>query len=364
MHRVAVLSHAYRAAPGYPHAVALVALQAPLWQRPQEGLLLFEALLALRIQLPKQLLEKGLVGLPTLEIVAATKDELVLYGPLQTVVPLFNLPVLMWTRRLRMPRVHPVVAQQCLIAFGEVFTALALQVTYRTAHRRVQPGRTCTAHERMLQAFRERLEALRPADRAGLPIGICQHKVKQQIRGRLPLYRYLQYVEAREVGLRTLPGGILPGRSRPPSELPPWPSTALRAAAAYATGPAGTCPDVGAATRQRAPFHLEAGIDFQKNPGFIPHLRERILTRAPCVGLLCMARHLAQTHIFARRSLAHASLGRCRCYGYILFHDQLEKKKDLLIGNHLGRGLAGTIRPSTPKNTLSPIVCNCRRRYF
>ena len=147
LHRVAVLSHAYRAAPGYPHAVAFVALQAPLWQGPQEGLLLFEALLALRIQLPKQLLEKGLVGLPTLEIVAATKDELVLYGPLQTVVPLFYLPVLMWTRRLRMPRVHPVVAQQCLIAFGEVFTALALQVAYRTAHRvrLMQPGRTCTA---------------------------------------------------------------------------------------------------------------------------------------------------------------------------------------------------------------------------
>ncbi len=103
-------------------------------------------------------------------------------------------------------------------------------------------------------------------------------------------------------------------------------------------------------------LHLEAGIDFQKSPGFIPHLRERILACAPCVGLLCIARHLAQTHIFARCSLAHVSLGRCRCYGYILFHDQLEKKEDLLIGNHLRRGLAGKIRPSTPRNTLSPIL--------
>ncbi len=118
-------------------------------------------------------------------------------------------------------------------------------------------------------------------------------------------------------------------------------------------------------------LHLEAGIDFQKSPGFIPHLRERILACAPCVGLLCIARHLAQTHIFARCSLANASLGRCRCYGYILFHDQLEKKKDLLIGNHLGRGLAGTIRPSTPRNTLSPILflfvavvlSKCRQTY-
>ena len=75
LHRVAVLSHAYRAAPGYPHAVAFVALQAPLWQGPQEGLLLFEALLALRIQLPKQLLGKGLVGLLILEVFWSIVDR-------------------------------------------------------------------------------------------------------------------------------------------------------------------------------------------------------------------------------------------------------------------------------------------------
>ena len=67
---------------------------------------------------------------------------------------------------------------------------------------------------------------------------------------------------------------------------------------------------------------LQVGINLQKSLDLLPHVSKRILARTPRVRLLRLAWQLAQPHVLARGSLAHAGLRRCCRYGLSLLQYQ------------------------------------------
>ncbi len=70
----------------------------------------------------------------------------------------------------------------------------------------MHPGHPAQLGQGVLQAVAEALEALREADRAGLPVRVGQHEVVDQLRKRLAIDGHLQAAGVREVGGAQLAG--------------------------------------------------------------------------------------------------------------------------------------------------------------
>ena len=147
----------------------------------------------------------------------------------------------------------------------------------------MRPGNPSQFPKGVLQPLAEALETLGEADRAGLPVGVGQHEVIDQVIERLTGERDVQVVHAREVGGAQVAGRVdlieedLLGRpldSLPRLDLP------LQGAELA----------VGEPAREAALEILEEGlgleprIEFQLIEEFGPDLLERILPGPPGLG--------------------------------------------------------------------------------
>jgi hypothetical protein len=330
-HRVDVARHADRAARLHPHPQSLARLQAASGQRPEPGHLFGQPGLTPGVELGEQPAEEGGVVVTAAEVAAAPQQEGLAEGLLEAVVPLLDVAVLVALARLDRLALQAVVPQQGLVSPLE-------HVGVRPGlHRRRQPvgavdlGHAAELPQGVLQALAEALQALRETDRAGLPIGVGQHEVVDQVRERAAGDRHPQLVAVREVGSRQ-PAGVvdlgeedLLGRAvlRPPPLDPPLQGPQL------AVGEA-----AGVLTLQG----LEEGLGFQAGvegqlllqPG--PDLHEGVGPRPPGVLHAYLARQPSQPPVLTCSLLVHAGHGRRLAPGPLLAVEA-EQAADLLIGD-------------------------------
>jgi len=181
-------------------------------QRSQQGTFLGQADGSARILLPEHLPQERRVAVATEEVPAAPQHQRLVYRRLEAMVPLLDVAILVALARLHGLGRQLVVLQQGLIASLE-----RLRPVHPRLHRGRQPvGAMQLRHaaqfpQRILQAFAEALVALGKADGAGLPVGVGQHEVVEQVGERTAVDRYAQVRAVGEVAGRQTAGMMLLG---------------------------------------------------------------------------------------------------------------------------------------------------------
>ena len=199
-HRVGVLLHPNRRPLADPHPLTLPRLQPTRRQRTQPRLLLGKPLGAARVPPSHQGMHELLVLLPAGKVSAATQQQRLLQGFLETAMALLAITVLVTARRIGRLGRHPVMPQQGLVV-GRVLLGVALLVDrQRHAVRAVPLGYTAQLPEGLLRPFAQAGEALRETDCHVFPVRVGQHEVVEQVRKRLPLDGHAQALHVGEVG--------------------------------------------------------------------------------------------------------------------------------------------------------------------
>lgn len=175
--RVHVLVHVDRAAAVHPHRHPFARLQTPRRQRSQHGHFLSEARLPTRVLLREHLTQEPFVRRAAGKIAAATQEQRLVQGTLETVMTLFDVAVFVAVARMDGLAPQTVVLQKTPITLRK-----RLSLSPRRDGRRQAIGAMTKRHaaqfpQRVLQALAEALQALGEANRAGLPVRVGQHKV-------------------------------------------------------------------------------------------------------------------------------------------------------------------------------------------
>jgi hypothetical protein len=257
-------------------------LQAACRQRRQHGHFLEKALLSVGIAPGHELLEEQLIVASVGEIAAPPEHQGLVDGLLETVMTLLDVAILVGLPRLDRLGFEAVMGHQGLIAPGEHFR-LRIGIDRRgQAIGAVPPGNPSQFPQGVLQPFAEALKALGEADRAGLPVGIRQDEVVDQMVERLAGDGDAEIGHVGEVTLGE-PARLvglceehLPGRSfeGTPSLDPPLQATEL---------------DVGESARVAPLQVVEQGLGLKPRVEtellnqFVPDLLERVLPGPPGV---------------------------------------------------------------------------------
>ena len=160
-----------------------------------------------------------------------------------------------------------------------------------------------------LQARTQALEALGEAHRPPLPVRVRQHKVIEQVIEWLALDPYPEAIHVREVRLTKL-AWLVPllekhffrwTLERTPLLHPPLQRSKL---------PVLKLARVTTLEILEQRLRLKAWVQLQLRANLLPHLFERILTRAPVSFLVHFTRQLPQTTVLSRRLLIHPGLRR------------------------------------------------------
>ena len=184
-HRVGVAADVDGAATIDAHRHSLAGVQTLRRQRPQHGCLLLEAPEPAPVALGEQRThERRVVGAAG-EVATAAQQQGLVEGALEPVVALLDVAVLVRPRRVDGLAAQPVVLQQRLVALLEDVAVAARRHGGGQRVGAMDLGHAAQLGQGVLQAGAEALEALSEADRAGLPVGVGQHEVVDQVRERL-----------------------------------------------------------------------------------------------------------------------------------------------------------------------------------
>ena len=329
---VDVALHPHGAARLHPQPQPLARLQAAWRQRPQHGPLLGQAGLTAVVELSEQLLQEGGVGVAAREVPAAPQHQGLVQGLLEAVVPLLHVPVLVALAGPNGLAPQAVVAQQGLVPPLE-----DVRVGPRL-HRRRQPvgavqlGHAAQLPQGVLQALAEALVALREADGAGLPVGVGQHEVVDQVREGNAGQGDAQLRAVREVRGGQPPGVVDLGEEdflgRAPLR-PPLPQPTLQRPQLAVGEASGVLPLQG----PEEGLGLQAGVVGQLlgDPG--PDLREGVRACPPGVLHAYLARQLARLPVPPCRLAIHAGPGSGQRQRSPLVQG-LAEQADLLVGDH------------------------------
>jgi hypothetical protein len=207
-HRVDVALHADGAACLHPHPQPLERLQPAGRQWPKQRDLLGQPGLPPAVELAEQPLEEGGVGVAGREVPAAPEHQGLVEGRLEAVVPLLHVAVLVALAGLDGLGGQPVVVEQGLVTPLEgVGTAAGLDGGGQAVGA-VQPGHAAELPQGVLQALAQTLQALGEAKGAGLPVGVGQDEVVDQVGERGALEGHAQLGAVGEVG-RTQAAGVV-----------------------------------------------------------------------------------------------------------------------------------------------------------
>ena len=147
----------------------------------QHGQFLGESLLAVGIATGHDLAEERLILAAADEVAAPPQHQRLVDGLLEPVMALLDVAVLVRLARLDRLGFEAVVRHQGLVSPSE-HLGLWIGVDRRGQAIGAVPSRNSSQFPQgVLQPFAEALEALGEADRAGLPVGIRQHEVVDQV---------------------------------------------------------------------------------------------------------------------------------------------------------------------------------------
>jgi len=361
-HRVGVALDVDGAAPVHPHLPPLARLQTRRRQRPQQGQLLLQALLPAPVELGEQAAQEGAVLLAAGEVAAAAQQEGLVQRPLEAVVALLAVAVLVGLPDVDRLGVEAVVPQQRLVALGELVAAAGRDGGAHPVGA-VQLRHAAELAEGVLQALGEALVALGEADGAGLPVGVGQHEVVDQVVETLAGYGHLQAGAVGEVAgaqsarVMNLVEEHLAGRAVQGAPLLDAALQGAQLAVGEAAGEAAL--EVG---EER--LGLQAGVETQALFQAGPHVGEGVRSGTPVSGHEGhLAGELAEAAVLARRLGVEAGLRGGHVSGQSS-GVELEEAADLLVGDHREppcRGGSGQ-PPAKPLAPGSLIVVGRRPR--
>ncbi len=154
-------------------------------QGRQDGHLFMETLLSVGVAPGHEPLEERLIVASIGEITAAAKHQGLVDGLLEAVMTLLDIPVLVGLPRLDRLAFEPVMREQSLVSPGEhLGFGVAVDRRGQTIGA-VTLGNSSQFPQGVLQPFAEALEALGEADGGGLPVGVGEHEVIDQVVERL-----------------------------------------------------------------------------------------------------------------------------------------------------------------------------------
>jgi len=330
--RVGVAAHVDRAPRVDPSLDPPGHLQAACRQGRQHGRFLGETLLAVGIASGHELLEERLVVAPTGEIAAPAQHQGLVDGLLEAVVALLDVAILVGLARLDRLSFEAVMGHQGLISPGEHFR-LWIGVDRRgQAIGAVPSGNPSQFPQGVLQPFAEALEAFGEADGAGLPVGIGEHEVIDQMVKRFAGDGDAEIGHVGEVALGepTRLVGLceehLLGR---PFEGAPVFDPALQATELNIGEP----PRVAALQIEEERLGLEPRVEPELLDHFVPDLLERVLPGPPGVGDSPPTGERVGVAVLACRLLVDAGLvgGLSQC---VFGLNQLPQPPEQTIGDH------------------------------
>ena len=198
-HRVGVALDVDRAAPVHPHLPALARLQTRRLQTPQQGQVLVEAFLAALVELAVQHALETAVLVAAREVAAAAQHQRLVQRGLEAMVALLAVAVLVCGPDVDGLGLQAVVTQQRRVALGELLVASSGRHGGAHAVGAMELGHAAELPQGVLQALGEALVTFGEADGAGLPVGVGQHEVIDQVVERLPVDGHQQVGAAGEV---------------------------------------------------------------------------------------------------------------------------------------------------------------------
>jgi hypothetical protein len=308
-HRVGVLLHPDRRPLAHPYPLTFQGLQTTRRQRAQPRLLLGKPLRAACVSPSRQRTHELLVLRPAGKVPAATQQQRLLQGLLETAMTLLAITVLVTARRIGRLGRHLIMPQQRLVVSRVLLGIPFLVHGQRHAIGAVPLGYTAQFPEGILRPFAQAGEALRETDRHVFPVRVGQHEVIQQVREWLPLDGDPQTLQVREVGCPQTARFVDLAEEhflgRPvlgfPTAHPPFQRPPLRLPILAGVFPLQPV---------QQGFGLERGLTLQQFFQPRPDLAERIDPGAPGVGRTRLTGQLAPVAVFACGLAIHASLHR------------------------------------------------------
>lgn len=279
-------------------------------------------------QRPQKLLVRFALG----KVAAAPQLQCLVQGPFELPVTLFDIPILVGLPGVDGFATQAIVLKQLLIPPLKGRPTLARWHGRGQSIGAVALWHTAQFLESVLQAVAETLKTLAEADRAGLPVGVGQHEMIDQVRKRLAADGDLQATGMREIGGTALSWRMDLGEKDflglavqgPPLLEPPLqgPQLAVRKAAGILALQPG-----------QEGVGLQARVDRQLFLDSRPDLGERIGPGPPGMFHTHLTGKSAQTPVLARGLFVEARLGGGLGPGQ---GKQIETTQttNLLIGNH------------------------------
>ena len=307
-------------------------LQPASRQGRQDGHFLIKPLLSVGIASGHDLLEEQRIVASAGEIAATSEHQGLVDGLLEPVMTLLDVAILVGLARLDRLTFQAVMREQSLVSPSEHFRVGIAVDRGGQAIGAVTPGDSSPFPQGVLQPFAEALEALGEADGAGLPVGIGEHEVVDQVVERLAEEGDAELGHAGEVTLgeptRLMDLGEedLLGRPFKGSPLfdPPLQGPEL---------------DVGEAAREAAlqveeeGLGLESRVEPEQFEEFGPDFLERVLPGPPGVRDSPLTGEQVGVAVLACRILIDfGPIGGIGESGFGL--EQLPQPPELTIGDH------------------------------
>lgn len=282
-------------------------LDAPRRQGCQRGLIEGEAVAAVRVASGHDLPEERLVFASVGEIAAAAEHQGLVDGLLEPVVALLGVAVLVGFARLDRLGLYAVMGEQCLIPMCERLR-LAVGVDGGAHAVGAMPlGNSSQLPQGVLQALAQTLEALGEADRAGLPVGVGEHEVIDEVVERLAGEGDLELVHVGEVGggepprLMGLREEHLFGG---PFEAAPALDPSLQAPELDV----GEAPWIAPLQVEKEGFGLESRVESKRFLEFGPDVLKRVFPGPPGAGRASLTGELVRVAVLACRLLVDPRL--------------------------------------------------------
>jgi hypothetical protein len=330
--RVGVAADVDRAARIDPRLEPSGHLQPSGRQGRQDGHLFMETLLSVGVAPGHEPPEERLIVASIGEITAASEHQGLVDGLLEAVVTLLDIPVLVGLPGLDRLAFEPVVREQSLVSPGE-HLGFGIAVDRRgQAIGAVPFGDPSQFPQGVLQSLAEALEALGEADGAGLPVGVGEHEVIDQVVERLAEDGDAELGHAGEVALGEPPRLMdlgeedLLGRPFEGTPLfdPPLQATELDV---------GEPPRIASLQVEEEGLGLEPRVEPEQLEQFRPDILERVLPGPPGMRDSPLTGERVGVAVLACRLLVDFSsaggIGQCR-FGL----EQLPQPPELTIGDH------------------------------
>lgn len=307
-------------------------LQPASRQGRQHDPLLMKTLLSIGIASGHELLEERLIVASAGEIAAASEHQGLVDGLLEAVMTLLDVAILVGLSRLDRQTFEVVMREQSLVSPGEHLGFGVAVDRGGQAIGAVSPGDSSQFPQGVLQTLAEALETLGEADGAGLPVGIGEHEVIDEMVERLAEDGDAELGHAGEVALGEPPRLVdlcdehLLGR---PFEGTPAFDASLQATELDVGEPTGEA----ALQVEEEGLGLEPRVEPEQLEEFGPDVLERVLPGPPGVRDSTLTGERVGVAVLACRLLVEdgpiGGLGQCR-FG----PEQLPQPPELAIGDH------------------------------